>query len=128
MPAAIAGVNLPQASRDEGVTGAGHEVVFEAGGADRQTARSLVFSRGEKIKKVESRKETAGMTGDAGLAESADRRGSTFSSLQSPALPFSTMVENGRDDRIRTCDLLTPSQTRYQTALHPDLCFRGGIL
>jgi len=27
---------------------------------------------------------------------------------------------NGRDDRIRTCDPLTPSQVRYQAALHPD--------
>ena len=27
----------------------------------------------------------------------------------------------GRDDRIRTCDPLTPSQVRYQAALHPDL-------
>src|SRR5262245_1942518 len=26
----------------------------------------------------------------------------------------------GRDDRIRTCDPLTPSQVRYQAALHPD--------
>lgn len=26
----------------------------------------------------------------------------------------------GRDDRIRTCDPLAPSQMRYQTALHPD--------
>jgi hypothetical protein len=27
----------------------------------------------------------------------------------------------GRDDRIRTCDPLTPSQVRYQAALHPEL-------
>ena len=27
---------------------------------------------------------------------------------------------NGRDDRIRTCDILLPKQARYQTALHPD--------
>jgi hypothetical protein len=27
--------------------------------------------------------------------------------------------EFGRDDRIRTCDPLTPSQVRYQAALHP---------
>ena len=26
---------------------------------------------------------------------------------------------NGRDDRIRTCDILLPKQARYQTALHP---------
>lgn len=26
-----------------------------------------------------------------------------------------------RADRIRTCDLLTPSQTRYQAALRPEL-------
>ena len=26
----------------------------------------------------------------------------------------------GRDDKIRTCDLLNPIQARYQTALHPD--------
>src|SRR5688572_2171010 len=26
----------------------------------------------------------------------------------------------GRDDRIRTCDPLTPSQVRYQAALHPE--------
>ena len=28
--------------------------------------------------------------------------------------------EVGRDDRIRTCDPLTPSQVRYQAALHPE--------
>ena len=28
--------------------------------------------------------------------------------------------ENGRGDRIRTCDLFTPSEARYQAALHPD--------
>ena len=28
-------------------------------------------------------------------------------------------IKNGRDDRIRTCDPLTPSQVRYQAALHP---------
>ena len=38
--------------------------------------------------------------------------------------PFDMMVEglqfeNNRDERIRTSDLLTPSQTRYQAALHP---------
>ena len=27
---------------------------------------------------------------------------------------------NGRDDRIRTCDILLPKQARYQTAPHPD--------
>jgi hypothetical protein len=32
--------------------------------------------------------------------------------------PFS-FVSIGRDDRIRTCDPLTPSQVRYQAALHP---------
>ena len=29
-------------------------------------------------------------------------------------------LEIGRDDRIRTCDPLTPSQVRYQAALHPE--------
>ena len=27
---------------------------------------------------------------------------------------------NGRDDTIRTCDPLVPSEVRYQTALHPE--------
>ncbi len=30
-----------------------------------------------------------------------------------------TQINNGRDDRIRTCDILLPKQARYQTALHP---------
>ena len=30
----------------------------------------------------------------------------------------------GRDDRIRTRDPLTPSQVRYQAALHPECCVR----
>ena len=29
-------------------------------------------------------------------------------------------AQNGRDDRIRTCDVLLPKQARYQTAPHPD--------
>ena len=28
--------------------------------------------------------------------------------------------ENGRGDRIRTCDILLPKQARYQTAPLPD--------
>ena len=28
--------------------------------------------------------------------------------------------KNGRDDRIRTCDILHPKQARYQTAPRPD--------
>ena len=27
----------------------------------------------------------------------------------------------GRDDRIRTCDPLVPSEVRYQAALHPEM-------
>ncbi len=34
------------------------------------------------------------------------------------------LVQSSRADRIRTCDLLTPSQTRYQAALRPELSFR----
>jgi hypothetical protein len=29
-------------------------------------------------------------------------------------------IDSGRGSRIRTCDLLVPNQTRYQTALCPD--------
>ena len=29
-------------------------------------------------------------------------------------------AKRGRDDRIRTCDPLTPSQVRYQAAPHPE--------
>ena len=40
--------------------------------------------------------------------------------------PFDVLVEGlsppvSRDDRIRTCDLLTPSQARYQAAPHPGI-------
>jgi hypothetical protein len=28
--------------------------------------------------------------------------------------------QNGRGDRIRTCDLLVPNQALYQAKLHPD--------
>ena len=31
-----------------------------------------------------------------------------------------TRKKNGRDDRIRTCDILLPKQARYQTAPRPD--------
>ncbi len=30
------------------------------------------------------------------------------------------LITTGRDEKIRTSDHLTPSQVRYQTALHPD--------
>ena len=33
-------------------------------------------------------------------------------------------MEDGRGDRIRTCDILLPKQARYQTALLPDV---GGL-
>ena len=29
------------------------------------------------------------------------------------------LILNGRDDRIRTCDLIVPNDARYQTVLHP---------
>ena len=29
-------------------------------------------------------------------------------------------MQNGRDDRIRTCGLFTPNEARYQAAPHPD--------
>jgi hypothetical protein len=34
--------------------------------------------------------------------------------------------KNGRGDRIRTCDLFTPSEARYQAALRPDAVPCGG--
>ena len=35
--------------------------------------------------------------------------------------PLLRFFLNGRDDTIRTCDPLVPSEVRYQTALHPDI-------
>jgi DNA invertase Pin-like site-specific DNA recombinase len=35
----------------------------------------------------------------------------------------SQILTSGRGDRIRTCDLLLPKQTRYQAALRPDIKF-----
>ena len=37
-------------------------------------------------------------------------------------------VFSGRDDRIRTCDILLPKQARYQTAPRPDTDMAGGII
>ena len=34
-----------------------------------------------------------------------------------------TGLSNGRDDMIRTCDPLVPSEVRYQAALHPEVNF-----
>ena len=34
---------------------------------------------------------------------------------------LSLSLLNGRDDMIRTCDPLVPSEVRYQAALHPDI-------
>ena len=33
-------------------------------------------------------------------------------------LPF---LKNGRDDRIRTCDLIVPNDALYQAEPHPDI-------
>ena len=33
---------------------------------------------------------------------------------------------SGRGDRIRTCDLFTPSEARYQAALRPDIFLSAG--
>src|SRR5580704_11658938 len=41
------------------------------------------------------------------------------SGLQAP-IRRPARVRNGRSDRIRTCDPLTPSQVRYQAALRSD--------
>ena len=43
---------------------------------------------------------------------------STLSEWHSNLLNYCSL--NGRNDRIRTCDLLIPNQARYQTALHSD--------
>lgn len=32
---------------------------------------------------------------------------------------FQKKINNGRDDRIRTCDLIVPNDARYQAVLHP---------
>ena len=37
-----------------------------------------------------------------------------------------THEENGRDDWIRTSDLLTPSEARYHAALRPDNGIKKG--
>ena len=34
---------------------------------------------------------------------------------------YDSKKKNGRDDRIRTCDILLPKQARYQAAPHPDV-------
>ena len=48
----------------------------------------------------------------------------TASALHSGQLSYVRFTyfknKNGRDDRIRTCDPLVPSEVRYQAALHPD--------
>src|SRR5580704_19774527 len=48
------------------------------------------------------------------------------SGLQAP-IRRPARVRNGRSDRIRTCDPLTPSQVRYQAALRSDT-LRGSAL
>ena len=57
-------------------------------------------------------------TGASGKIRTRDPR------LRRPLLyPTELLTQwNGRDDRIRTCDILLPKQARYQTALHPDDC------
>jgi hypothetical protein len=40
-----------------------------------------------------------------------------------PSSTLEKFPKIGRDDRIRTCDPLTPSQVRYQAALHPVLIY-----
>jgi hypothetical protein len=41
------------------------------------------------------------------------------------AMITDTPAELGRDDRIRTCDPLTPSQVRYQAAPRPGHALSG---
>ena len=42
------------------------------------------------------------------------------SAWKAEVLPMNYTRKNGRDDRIRTCDILLPKQARYQTAPHPE--------
>src|SRR5262245_30354690 len=50
-----------------------------------------------------------------------DRWGPIRSTTRASCYPSVTLqIEVGRDDGIRTHDPLTPSQVRYQAALHPD--------
>ena len=52
-------------------------------------------------------------------ADHPARRLQTEALTCAPGVPLGGKI--GRDDRIRTCDPLTPSQVRYQAALHPEL-------
>ena len=40
--------------------------------------------------------------------------------------PLRVRNGSGRGDRIRTCDLFTPSEARYQAALRPDIFLSAG--
>ena len=47
-----------------------------------------------------------------------------FSSKKGQSKSALTLYFDGRVDRIRTCDPLTPSQVRYQTAPPPEcICY-----
>ena len=49
-----------------------------------------------------------------------------FSNSSYRALPVA-VLKNGRDDWIRTSDLLTPSEARYHAALRPDDGMESGV-
>ena len=55
-------------------------------------------------------------------------RDEALSSFLPAAVIRFSLLENGRGDRIRTCDLFTPSEARYQAALRPDVPNGGRVL
>ena len=60
------------------------------------------------------------LVGMTGFGAGPARAGTNRKTSARPHRPSASEGRCGRDDRIRTCDPLTPSQVRYQAALHPE--------
>ena len=52
-----------------------------------------------------------------------DRNSDYTNSSVKNSISFHNLIKSGRDDGIRTHDLLVPNQARYQAALHLDVLF-----
>ena len=100
---------------------AGDEAVVRGDGGSKRDSGCVRGSRHATVCHEEVLQASGGTTEESSACH-AVTYALPYTHKQAPLgeEPAELLRKVGRDDRIRTCDPLTPSQVRYQAALHPD--------
>ena len=100
---------------------AGDEAVVRGDGGSKRDSGCVRGSRHATVCHEEVLQASGGTTEESSACH-AVTYALPYTQKQAPLgkEPAELFRKIGRDDRIRTCDPLTPSQVRYQAALHPE--------